>query len=225
MGKIQRSSNGKIEDQVNFKKNCGSFAVRRRRRVSPILLVTLGWTRKRRRSVNKGGFANMATPCLRAACWCQPRWHQCARRPTQPQKDFSMLSPKRMRTQDGKTATGSTGDSVIGNTYIIFLNLRAFWYSGASVCVDMHEFFYLAAAEATVTQQGSCHPLYEVAEPLILRQTAHTSTSGHVPETVAPNKKAQTGNQQQDKENDKQGTDLESRIATCNVSRICRLRQ
>ena len=93
------------------------------------------------------------------------------------------------------------------------------------VCVDIHEFFSLAATEATVTQQGSCHPLYEVAEPLILRQTAHTSTSGPCtcPKLSLPTRRPRQETSSKTRKKDKQGTDLESRLATCNVSRICRV--
>ena len=113
--KIQSISTQSLMDQVNFKKGCGSFAVRRTRRVARILLrVTLDWTRKRESSVNKGGSADMDTPCLRAARWCQ-----------------QMAPPRNPEgTQEHLQ---------------LFLNLRGFWYSEACVCMDIPEFFSLAA--------------------------------------------------------------------------------
>jgi len=60
-------------------------------------------------------------------------------------KDFSQLPLRRMRLQDGSIPQGNDEDT--GNTYSMYLKLRAFWYSLAFVCMDIPDFFNLGAAE------------------------------------------------------------------------------
>ena len=77
----------------------------------------------------------MATPCLRAACWCQHTWHKCTKWSTQPRTTSACYLSNACGLKTGKTATGSQGDSEIGNTCTIFLDLRAFWcLSGTYLC-------------------------------------------------------------------------------------------
>ena len=64
-------------------------------------------------------------------------------------RDFSLLPLKRMKLQDGSVGAGSS-DADVGSVHIIFLKLRAFFYSYAFVNVDNHTWFDYGAAEAMV---------------------------------------------------------------------------
>ena len=64
-------------------------------------------------------------------------------------KDFSLLSLKRMRLQDGSVGSGGA-DADVGPVHVIFLKLRAFFYSYAFISIDNTAWFDYAAAEAMV---------------------------------------------------------------------------
>ena len=61
------------------------------------------------------------------------------------QRDFSLLPLRRMRLQDGSIPSHAPDSQ-----HVIFLKIRAFWYSWAFVCLDVPEFFNLGAAERVI---------------------------------------------------------------------------
>ena len=135
-----------------------------------------------------------------------------------------MLFLKNMQTQDGKSATGSSGGSEIGNSHTIFHD------------VGYIDFFSLAAAEAMVDKVTTFHShqcsnvrdhtarvlqsAVRCGQTLIAASEADSAHQHfwtiHVPVVVAPNKKAWTG--KQDNSKDKQGTHVE--LANLRISKL-----
>ena len=62
-------------------------------------------------------------------------------------KDFSLLPVKRMRLQDGSVTSGSS-DNDAGPIHVIYIKLRAFFYSYAFVNIDQTDWFDISAAIA-----------------------------------------------------------------------------